>query len=97
MIPFTPYIAHECLDLMKCKTTNTWPKLSKIDASNKIKLAIQINGKTRDVISINSDLSEDSIAKVVKSESKASKYLVEKNITKTIYVKNKVINYIIKN
>ena len=82
---------------MKCKTVNSWPKLSKIETSSKIKLAVQINGKTRDVISISSNLSEDGIAKVVKSESKASKYLVEKNIAKTIYVKNKVINYIIKN
>ncbi len=97
LIPFTPFIAHECLDQMKCKTANSWPKLSKIETSSKIKLAVQINGKTRDVISISSNLSEDGIAKVVKSESKASKYLVEKNIAKTIYVKNKVINYIIKN
>ena len=63
---------------MKCKTANNWPKLNKIEGASKIKLVVQVNGKTRDVISINNNLSEDSIAKVVKSQSKASKYLVEK-------------------
>ena len=37
MIPFTPYIAHECLELLKCKTVNNWPKL------NKIKIQVKLN------------------------------------------------------
>ena len=29
MIPFTPHLANECLELLKCKTTNNWPKNEK--------------------------------------------------------------------
>ena len=97
MIPFTPFLAHECLELLNCKTVNDWPKIQGVKYSSKIKLVIQINGKTRDVIDIENDPTKESIEKIVRSKSKASKYLKEKKIIKTIYVKNKIINYIIKN
>ena len=97
MIPFTPYLAHECLELLNCKTVNNWPKILDIKNTSKIKLVIQVNGKTRDVIDIENNPSEKSIEEIVRSKSKASKYLKEKKIIKTIYVKNKIINYIIKN
>ena len=29
MIPFTPHLAHECLELMNCKKQKEWPKIDK--------------------------------------------------------------------
>ena len=29
MIPFAPHLAHECLNLLKCKSINEWPKIEK--------------------------------------------------------------------
>ena len=29
MIPFTPHLAHECLELANCKTPDKWPKIDK--------------------------------------------------------------------
>ena len=52
MIPFTPHLAFESLELMNCKTVNIWPKIDKKNISNNVKLAVQINGKTRDIINI---------------------------------------------
>ena len=43
------------------------------------------------------DTPEDQITNLALTESKAKKYLIDKKITKTIYIKNKIINYIIKN
>ena len=60
-----------------------------------INLAGQINGKTRDIISIKKDFSEKEINKLVLNNSKAKKYIEDKKIIKTIFVKNKIINYII--
>ena len=98
MLPFTPHIASECLTNLKSKDLNKWPKINK-KVLNKIKvnLVVQVNGKTRDVISIDQDLKEKEIDLVVKSSKKAYKYLENKKIFKTIYVKNKIINYLIKN
>ena len=39
------------------------------------KIAVQINGKTRDIILIKKDLSEKSVDKIVKDKSKAKKFI----------------------
>ena len=30
MIPFTPHLAYECLELLGCKSANNWPKIAMI-------------------------------------------------------------------
>ena len=95
MIPFTPHLAHECLELFNCKTLNNWPDINIKSNATKIKLAIQVNGKTRDIIEIQNNLLEKNVNQIVIEKSKAKKYLVKKNIIKTIFVKNKIINYIV--
>ena len=60
-------------------------------------MVIQINGKTRDVLSVKNNLNEIEIKKLVKESLKANKYLVDKVIKKTIFVKNKIINFIVQN
>tara|TARA_B100000767_G_C19709767_1_gene512227 strand:+ start:1 stop:1239 length:1239 start_codon:yes stop_codon:yes gene_type:complete len=95
MIPFTPHLAYECLELFECKTTNNWPEVKNRNLIEEIKLAVQINGKTRDIITIKKDLTESEIGKIILKESKAEKYIKNKKIIKIIFVKNKIINYII--
>jgi leucyl-tRNA synthetase len=96
MIPFTPHLAHECLEILACDTAHVWPKIEK-NITEKIELAVQINGKTRDIITVKKDLIEVEISKVIINKSKAKKYIENKKITKTIFVKNKIINYIVQN
>ena len=60
-------------------------------------MVIQINGKTRDVLNVNRNLEETEINKLVNKSIKANKYILNKKILKTIFVKNKIINYIVKN
>ena len=96
MIPFTPHLSYESLELLECKSFNNWPQIDKKNLIEEIKLPVQINGKTRDVISIKKDLSEDEINKIVINNTKTKKYIESKKIFKTIFVKNKIINYIIK-
>ena len=95
MIPFVPHLAYECLEKLGCKTINDWPIIDKINILDQIKIAIQVNGKTRDIIIVKKGLIEDEIKKIVMSKSKARRYIEDKKIAKTIYVKNKIINYII--
>ena len=94
MIPLTPHFAHECLELMNCINVNTWPEISE-NKFEEIKLPVQINGKTRDIISIQENTTENDIKKIILKQSKAKKYIENKKIIKTIFVKNKIINYII--
>ena len=94
IMPFTPHLANECLELLKCETPDKWPEI-KADILKEIKFAIQVDGKTRDIIKVEKDLSKEKINEIVLKSSKAKKYIEDKKILKTIFVKNKIINYII--
>jgi len=98
MIPFTPYLASECLLNLNCKDVNKWPKINeKALNTAMINMVIQVNGKTRDVINIKKDLTEIELNKLIKNFPKADKHLNNKKVIKTIFVKNKIINYIVAN
>jgi leucyl-tRNA synthetase len=62
----------------------------------KIKLAVQINGKTREIIEVKKDLDEKNIISECKKVNKISELLKKNEIKKIIFVKNKVINYLTK-
>ena len=64
-------MAYECLDLLKCKTTNKWPEIKK-DTIENVKMAVQINGKTRDVIDVSKDMSEKEVKEFILKNSKAN-------------------------
>ena len=59
-------------------------------------MVIQVNGKTRDVLNVEKNLNQTQINELIMKSSKANKHLVNKKIIKTIFVKNKIINYIVK-
>ena len=96
LVPFAPHLAYECLEQLKCKTTNVWPTIDKNNILDEIRIAVQINGKTRDIIEMKKDQSESEITKFVMKSSKAKKYVEGNKILKTIFVKNRIINYITK-
>jgi len=96
IMPFIPHLASECLELYNCKDKDVWPKLER-NITQEINLAIQINGKTKDVIQVKKDSTEELVNERVFKESKTRKHLEKKNIYKTIFVKNRIINYIINN
>ena len=97
LTPFTPHLAHECLEQLGIEDFKDWPKIDKeIIASKKIKIAIQINGKTREIIEVKENLSEKELVKESKNNDKIMKNLTNKEILKVIYVKNKILNYLLK-
>ena len=94
MIPFTPHLSNECLDLLGVDNINVWPKIDP-NINETIKFVVQINGKTRDIIMVNRDLNEDKIKKEVNKSFKAKKYIENSKVIKIIFIKNRIINYII--
>ena len=97
MIPFVPHLANECLELHNCKTKDKWPKVDEKNIINEIKMAVQVNGKTRDVLIVEKNLLEEQINQMVNKMSKAKKFIENKKVKKTIFVKDRIINYIIDN
>ena len=98
MIPFTPHLAYECLTNLKCEELNKWPKVNaKIIEVSEVKMVIQVNGKTRDILNIKRNLAETEITNLVKNSIKANKHIENKKIIRTVFIKNKIINYIVSN
>ena len=59
-------------------------------------IVIQINGKKRNTITLVNEISESELIEKIKEMKLVEKYINNKQIIKTIYVKNKLINIIIK-
>jgi len=97
LIPFTPHIAYECLEILGEKEIKSWPKVdTKLILKEKIKMAIQINGKTRDVIEVDKGISQISVEKLCKNNVKIKDKILNKSVNKIIFVKDRIINFIVK-
>ena len=96
LIPFIPHLASECLEKLKVKDSNKWPKIdSTVLNQQMIKMAVQINGKTKSIIEIKKDAEEKETIIITRKDPKINNSLENKKIIKTIFVKNKIINYLI--
>jgi len=97
LTPFIPHFANECLDQLEGEEKHLWPVLEKKYLISKFtNIVIQINGKKKDLIKTNVDISEDQLLKEIKKNDKIKKYLVNKKILKKIFVPNRLINLITK-
>ena len=97
MIPITPHLAYECLERFNYNKKLYWPTVEeKYLKKEKNDIVIQINGKKRNIISVENNIEEKILIKKISNEELISKYLNNKKIAKIIYVKNRIINYIVK-
>ncbi|NSW88129.1 leucine--tRNA ligase [bacterium] len=99
--PFMPHVANELWEQSKIKNMEinlNWPKFKKeIIEKDQIIVAVQINGKTRGTIELKSESeTEDDLTERIIKEESFVKFVQNKNIVKKIYVKNRLLNLIIK-
>ena len=66
----------------------------KVKKKIRLKIAVQINGKTKAVIEIDSQISKENVLEIIKKMKKL-KILLGKNILKEIYVPGKIINLVV--
>ena len=62
----------------------------------KVKIALQINGKTKDILEINEEFTKEMVLNLVKNNKKIKKTLENKIILREIYVAGKIVNLVIK-
>ena len=97
MNPFMPHLTSECLEDLNFKGIKNWPKYDESYLEkNEVEIVIQINGKKRSKIMLEKDTSEALVLEKVKKDEKVIKNLDNKLIFKHIYVKNRLINLILK-
>ena len=97
--PIVPHITQElwaALGNNNLLMNESWPMVdSEALVESKKEIIVQINGKLRGRIIVDSTFSESQINNIIQEDKQIYKYLENKDIKKIIYVKNKLINYVI--
>ncbi len=93
--PIVPHIANELSDeLFNRKNFSKIEILDEVFVKDTLNLAVTINGKRRAEIEVDKNLNQDEILNLAKE--KVEKWLLDKTIIKEIYVKEKLVNLVIK-
>lgn len=93
--PIVPHIATELSEqLFERANFGKLELKDEVFVKDSLNLAITINGKKRAEFETQANASEDEI--INKAKDLASKWLLDKEIIKQIYVKNKLVNFVIK-
>ena len=97
--PFLPHLASECWEKITQQQNlhmQSWPtfdeSLLKVEEIN---LVIQINGKKRAILQVKPDIEEKTLFNMSLDLDNVKKFVENKKIVKKIYVKNKLINFVI--
>ena len=97
--PFAPHLAEEIWSSKDFKglcCQQKWPKFDeKLIKEQRVLLIVQVNGKLRDKIEVDSDLSQKEIEKIVFSSEKIKNVMGENKAQKIVFVPNKLINIVI--
>jgi leucyl-tRNA synthetase len=97
MYPVLPHLTSECLDMFKEKIIPDWPEIdNQFINSDEISIVIQINGKKRGVQLFKKDIDKENLIKLIKENIEYSKHFENKKMIKNIYIKNKLINFVLK-
>lgn len=99
MHPFVPHFCQELWSDLGNKSYidfEPWPVFdNQIINQQEINLVIQINGKVKDVLKINKDMTQEQVMDIVMQVNKIKKIVDNQKIQKIIYIPNKVINILI--
>ena len=94
--PILPHFSSECLEILGDTSNINWPSYDeKFLEEDIIPLVVQINGKKRGLIELKKNIEENELIEEIQKNAKIMKYIENKKIKKRIFVKNKIINFII--
>ena len=94
--PIIPHFSSECLSKFADKGVFQWPTYNKkyLNEEN-VKIVIQINGKKRSLLEVKKEINEGDLLKTIKLDKSLQKYIGNKEIKKTIFIKNKLMNILL--
>jgi len=99
LAPMAPHFSEELwqkLGNQKSIFLEKWPKYTpKLIEEKVITLIIQVNGKVRDKIEVEADISEEKAKELAFSQKKVKNWIEGKEIKKVIFVPGKLINIVI--
>jgi leucyl-tRNA synthetase len=98
--PFAPFISEEINEMKGGKGTildSGFPEgYEKYEEIATIEVPVQINGKMRGKVQVNKDAGQKKILEKAKKDKRLARYIEGRNIRKVIYIKDKIMNIIVK-
>ena len=99
--PVCPHVTEELWhEVFKHNDTIAYEKWPEYDEAktveNEITIGVQVNGKLRSTITVAKDTDEESIKKLVFEDENIKRHTEGKEILKTIIIKNKIVNIVVK-
>ena len=98
--PFVPHLSEEFWSLLGHSDTITyepWPQFDEgLIQLDEVTIAVQVNGKLRANINIAKDSDEKDVISEAMSLENVEKFTSEGNVVKTIYVPNRLLNFVVK-
>ncbi len=99
--PFAPHLAEELWEKIGNKnslfTNSTWVKYNpELTIDNEVTIVVQINGKVRSKFTAPVDASDEQLKTLALSEKNVQLYLDGKQIVKEIFVKNKLVGFVVR-
>jgi leucyl-tRNA synthetase len=99
LAPFAPHIAEEVWESLGHESSvhiSRWPKWDEnLVAEEFITIAIQVNGKVRSEVVVNTDISEEDAIAAAKTDEKVAPLIKGKPIKKEIYVPGRLVSLVI--
>jgi leucyl-tRNA synthetase len=100
LAPFAPHISEELWRDLGADTSvhnSNWPAWdSELVKEELVTLVVQVNGRVRATLELTADSSEDQAVAAANEQESVKKQLEGKKILKTIFVKNKILNFVVK-
>lgn len=98
--PICPYLTEEFYQRLFGSNTIAYESFPTYDETkledDKKTIAVQVNGKLRSTVEITSEETEEDILKKVLEDTKIKTYTDDKTIVKKIYIKDKIVNIVVK-
>jgi len=99
LAPFAPHLSEEIWAMLGNKESvfkSEWPKYDReAIKEEEITFVIQVNGKLRASLSLPVDTPEEEAKKLALRNERVKKFIQDKNIIKSIFVPNKLINLVV--
>ncbi len=94
--PLVPHFASEIASVLGV-TTDVWPEFDESHLiQNDINIVIQVNGKLRGQMVISKEAKEAEVTSVARENDKVLPFIAGKSIVKTIYVPQKLVNFVVR-
>jgi len=98
--PFAPHVGEELWQRLGCPTSlafEPWPQYDeKKLVTETYQMPVQINGKVRDNITIPQGSDQDQTFAIAIKSPKIKKHLNDRNIVKVVFIRNKIMNIVVR-